>query len=50
MAVLAGLAGDDLPVGSRLARLTGIAALFDTLGGVEAAVDAGGAPAACSTR
>jgi HD-GYP domain-containing protein (c-di-GMP phosphodiesterase class II) len=35
-----GLAGDDLPVGSRLARLTGIAALFDTVGGVEAAVDA----------
>jgi HD-GYP domain-containing protein (c-di-GMP phosphodiesterase class II) len=38
--VPAGLAGDDLPVGSRLARLTGIAVLFDTLGGVEAAVDA----------
>jgi HD-GYP domain-containing protein (c-di-GMP phosphodiesterase class II) len=38
--VPAGLAGDDLPVGSRLARLTGIAALFDTVGGVEAAVDA----------
>jgi HD-GYP domain-containing protein (c-di-GMP phosphodiesterase class II) len=38
--VPAGLAGDDLPVGSRLARLTGIAVLFDTIGGVEAAVDA----------
>ena len=38
--VPAGLAGDDLPAGSRLARLTGIAVLFDTLGGVEAAVDA----------
>jgi HD-GYP domain-containing protein (c-di-GMP phosphodiesterase class II) len=36
----AGLAGDDLPAGSRLARLSGIAVLFDTLGGVEAAVDA----------
>jgi HD-GYP domain-containing protein (c-di-GMP phosphodiesterase class II)/DNA-binding CsgD family transcriptional regulator len=36
----AGLAGDDLPVGSRLARLTGIAVLFDTLGGVELAVEA----------
>ncbi len=38
--VPAGLAGDDLPVGSRLARLTGIAVLFDTIGGVELAVDA----------
>ena len=38
--VPAGLAGDDLPVGSRLARLAGIAVLFDTVGGVEAAVDA----------
>jgi HD-GYP domain-containing protein (c-di-GMP phosphodiesterase class II) len=36
----AGLAGDDLPVGSRLARLTGIAVLFDTVGGVDLAVDA----------
>jgi HD-GYP domain-containing protein (c-di-GMP phosphodiesterase class II) len=35
-----GLAGDGLPLGSRLARLTGIAVLFDTIGGVEAAVDA----------
>jgi HD-GYP domain-containing protein (c-di-GMP phosphodiesterase class II) len=38
--VPAGLAGDDLPMGSRLARLTGVAVLFDTVGGVEAAVDA----------
>jgi HD-GYP domain-containing protein (c-di-GMP phosphodiesterase class II) len=38
--VPAGLAGDDLPIGSRLARLTGIAVLFDTIGGVELAVDA----------
>jgi HD-GYP domain-containing protein (c-di-GMP phosphodiesterase class II) len=36
----AGLAGDDLPVGSRVARLTGIAVLFDTIGGVELAVEA----------
>ena len=35
-----GLAGDDLPVGSRLARLTGIAVLFDTVGGVGLAVEA----------
>ena len=49
--VPAGLAGDDLPVGSRLARLTGIAVLFDTIGGVEAAVDAvRRRAAACSTR
>jgi hypothetical protein len=38
--VPSGLAGDDLPAGSRLARLTGIAVLFDTVGGVELAVDA----------
>ena len=36
----AGLAGDDLPLGSRVARLTGIAVLFDTIGGVGMAVDA----------
>jgi hypothetical protein len=36
----AGLAGDDIPAGSRLARLTGIAVLFDTVGGVELAADA----------
>jgi DNA-binding CsgD family transcriptional regulator len=36
----AGLAGDDLPVGSRVARLTGIAVLFDTAGGVGLAVEA----------
>jgi HD-GYP domain-containing protein (c-di-GMP phosphodiesterase class II) len=38
--VPAGLAGDDIPVASRIARLTGIAVLFDTIGGVELAVDA----------
>jgi HD-GYP domain-containing protein (c-di-GMP phosphodiesterase class II) len=38
--VPAGLAGDDLPVGSRLARLTGVAVLFDTIGGLKAAADA----------
>jgi HD-GYP domain-containing protein (c-di-GMP phosphodiesterase class II) len=36
----AGLAGDEIPAGSRLARLTGIAVLFDTAGGVELAADA----------
>ncbi len=36
----AGLAGDDIPASSRLARLTGIAVLFDTVGGVELAADA----------
>ena len=36
----AGLVGDDIPVASRLARLTGIAVLFDTLGGVDVAADA----------
>ena len=36
----AGLAGDDLPLGSRVARLTGIAVLFDTIGGIGMAVDA----------
>lgn len=36
----AGLAGEDIPVASRLARLTGIAVLFDTLGGTDVAVDA----------
>ena len=36
----AGLAGDDIPVASRIARLTGIAVLFDTIGGVDLAVDA----------
>ncbi len=35
-----GLAGDDIPVGSRVARLTGVAALFDRIGGVRAAVRA----------
>ncbi|MBA0126379.1 HD domain-containing protein [Haloechinothrix sp. YIM 98757] len=36
----AGLAGEAIPVAARLAMLTGIAVLFDTIGGVEAAVDA----------
>lgn len=35
-----GLGGEDIPVASRLARLTGIAALFDTLGGTAMAADA----------
>ena len=38
--VPAGLAGEDIPVASRIARLTGIAVLFDTIGGVGPAVDA----------
>jgi HD-GYP domain-containing protein (c-di-GMP phosphodiesterase class II)/DNA-binding CsgD family transcriptional regulator len=38
----AGLASDDIPVASRIARLTGIAVLFDTIGGVAMAVDAVG--------
>lgn len=32
-----GLAADEIPVASRVARLTGIAVLFDALGGVEVA-------------
>jgi HD-GYP domain-containing protein (c-di-GMP phosphodiesterase class II) len=36
----AGLAGDDLPLGSRVARLTGIAVLFDTAGGAGLAAEA----------
>lgn len=36
----AGLAGDDIPVAARLARLSGIAVLFDTIGGIDLAVDA----------
>ncbi|MFW6205139.1 MAG: HD domain-containing phosphohydrolase, partial [Actinomycetota bacterium] len=36
----AGLGGDDIPVASRIARLTGIAALCDTVGGTDAAVEA----------
>jgi HD-GYP domain-containing protein (c-di-GMP phosphodiesterase class II) len=35
-----GLAGDDIPVASRLARLTGIAVLFDSVGGTTGARDA----------
>jgi HD-GYP domain-containing protein (c-di-GMP phosphodiesterase class II) len=35
-----GLAGEEIPVGSRVARLTGIAVLFDTIGGTELAVNA----------
>src|SRR5262245_30325661 len=38
--VPAGLAGDDLPVASRVARLTGIAVLFDTIGGAELGAEA----------
>jgi HD-GYP domain-containing protein (c-di-GMP phosphodiesterase class II) len=34
------LAGDDIPVGARLATLAATAVLFDTIGGVEVAVDA----------
>ena len=47
----AGLAGDDLPVGSRVARLTGIAVLFQAVGGVGWPwTRCAGAPAPCSTR
>jgi HD-GYP domain-containing protein (c-di-GMP phosphodiesterase class II) len=35
-----GLGGDEIPVASRIARLSGIATLFDTVGGTELAVDA----------
>lgn len=35
----AGLAGDDIPVASRLARLAGVAVLFDGLGGPALAAD-----------
>jgi HD-GYP domain-containing protein (c-di-GMP phosphodiesterase class II) len=35
-----GLSGDDIPVASCIARLTGIAALFDTMGGAGAATQA----------
>jgi HD-GYP domain-containing protein (c-di-GMP phosphodiesterase class II) len=35
-----GLAGDEIPLGARLAMLTSTAALFDTVGGAEAAVAA----------
>src|SRR5262245_23523573 len=35
-----GLAGEDIPVGARIARLTGIAVLFQSLGGTELAVQA----------
>ncbi len=34
------LGGDDIPVASRVARLTGIAVLFDTIGGVDLAIRA----------
>ena len=36
----AGLAGDDIPIASRVARLAGIAVLFDTIGGLDLARDA----------
>ncbi len=35
-----GLNGDDLPVGARIARLTGIALLFEAIGGKDTAVEA----------
>lgn len=38
--VPAGLAGDDIPVGARLAAVTSVAALFDGIGGAEAAAAA----------
>jgi HD-GYP domain-containing protein (c-di-GMP phosphodiesterase class II) len=38
--VPAKLSGDDIPLGARLAVLTSVASLFDTLGGVELATDA----------
>jgi HD-GYP domain-containing protein (c-di-GMP phosphodiesterase class II) len=34
-----GLHGDDIPVGARVARLTGIAALFTSIGGVDLTVE-----------
>ncbi len=45
-------AGDDIPVASRIARLTGIAVLFATIGGADLAVHAArrGAAAACWIR
>ncbi len=38
--VPAGLAGDDIPIGARVAALTGAAVLLDTVGGTDLAVDA----------
>ena len=38
--VPAGLTGEDIPPGARLAGVTATAVLFDTIGGVELAVDA----------
>jgi HD-GYP domain-containing protein (c-di-GMP phosphodiesterase class II) len=35
-----GLAGADIPIGARVARLTGVAVLFESLGGTDAAVQA----------
>jgi HD-GYP domain-containing protein (c-di-GMP phosphodiesterase class II) len=35
-----GLAGDDIPIGSRIASLATVAAVFDSLGGTDAALDA----------
>ncbi|MGH8894890.1 MAG: HD domain-containing phosphohydrolase, partial [Actinomycetes bacterium] len=35
-----GLNGDDIPVGARIARLTGIAVLFESIGGQDLAVEA----------
>jgi hypothetical protein len=50
--VPSGLVGDDLPAGSRLARLTGIAVLFDTpsAGSSWPSTRCGGAAAPCWTR
>jgi HD-GYP domain-containing protein (c-di-GMP phosphodiesterase class II) len=38
--VPAGLAGEEIPIASRVARLSGIAVLFDTVGGTAMAVEA----------
>jgi hypothetical protein len=35
-----GLTGEDIPVGARIARLTGIAVLFESIGGRDLAVQA----------
>jgi HD-GYP domain-containing protein (c-di-GMP phosphodiesterase class II) len=34
------LSGEDIPIGARVARLTGIAALFESIGDIELALDA----------
>jgi HD-GYP domain-containing protein (c-di-GMP phosphodiesterase class II)/DNA-binding CsgD family transcriptional regulator len=35
-----GLTGEDLPIGARIARLAGIAVLFDSIGGIDLAIQA----------